>query len=59
MRQKPALLIKFLITCAYGEHFLVYRQVVRDQLEQQLAEFLAEEARRKAEEKESIQPLAS
>ena len=56
---RPSLLTKFLVTCAYGEHFMVYRQVVRNQLERQLAEFLADEERRKAEESESIQPLAS
>jgi radical SAM superfamily enzyme YgiQ (UPF0313 family) len=59
MQHKPALLTKFLITCAYGEHFLSYRQVVRDQLEQQLAEFLAEEEHFQLEANQSVQPLAS
>jgi hypothetical protein len=40
-RQKPRLLGKFIATCAYGEHFLEYRQVVRDQIEAQLRHYLA------------------
>jgi hypothetical protein len=27
--------------CAHNEHFLEYRQIVRDEIEAQLAEFLA------------------
>jgi hypothetical protein len=30
--------------CAHNEHFLEYRQIVRDEIEAQLAEFLADEA---------------
>jgi radical SAM superfamily enzyme YgiQ (UPF0313 family) len=40
-RHKPRLLGKFIATCAYGEHFLEYRQVVRDQIEAQLRHYLA------------------
>jgi radical SAM superfamily enzyme YgiQ (UPF0313 family) len=45
IRHKPLLWRRYLITCAYGEHFLEYRQLVRDQIESQLADFLAEEAK--------------
>jgi hypothetical protein len=30
--------------CAHNEHFLEYRQIVRDEIEAQLAEFLANES---------------
>jgi radical SAM superfamily enzyme YgiQ (UPF0313 family) len=42
-RHKPQLLGKFMATCAYGEHFLEYRQVVRDQIEGQLQAYLAQQ----------------
>jgi radical SAM superfamily enzyme YgiQ (UPF0313 family) len=48
-RHKPQLVTRFLITCAYSEHFTEYRHVVREQLEQQLADFLAEETQPSAE----------
>ncbi len=47
IRQKPKLFPKFILTCAYGEHFLEYRQIVRDQIELQLASYLAEVAQQK------------
>jgi radical SAM superfamily enzyme YgiQ (UPF0313 family) len=43
-RQKPQLLGKFILTCAYEEHFLEYRQIVRDRIEAQLQAYLAEKA---------------
>jgi hypothetical protein len=30
--------------CAHNEHFLEYRQIVRDEIEAQVAEFLASES---------------
>jgi radical SAM superfamily enzyme YgiQ (UPF0313 family) len=45
LRQKPQLLGKFIVTCAYGEHFLEYRQVVRTQIETQLQSYLDERDR--------------
>ncbi|NJR57396.1 MAG: DUF4070 domain-containing protein [Cyanobacteria bacterium CRU_2_1] len=57
MWHNPQHLGRYLVTCGYGEHFMEYRQIVREQIEQQLAEFLAEEARRKAEE--SVEAIAS
>jgi radical SAM superfamily enzyme YgiQ (UPF0313 family) len=33
----------YLTVCAHNEHFLAYRQIVRDEIEQQLAEFQCQE----------------
>lgn len=44
LRHNPRVWDHYLSICALNEHFLVYRQVVRDQLEAQLQKFLAEEA---------------
>jgi hypothetical protein len=33
----------YLTVCAHNEHFFVYRQIVRDEIEQQLAEFKRQE----------------
>jgi len=41
LNQNPAVLDHYLIVCAHNEHFLEYRQIVRNQIEAQLAEFLA------------------
>jgi radical SAM superfamily enzyme YgiQ (UPF0313 family) len=49
MRRNPAVWQHYLIVCAHNEHFLEYRQIVRDEIEAQLAEFKAEEARLEAE----------
>ncbi|HEY9662859.1 MAG TPA: DUF4070 domain-containing protein, partial [Allocoleopsis sp.] len=60
---KPSLLTKFVVTCAYGEHFLEYRQLVRDQIEKQLADYLEGEARLQAKaaqaKDEAIEAIAS
>jgi radical SAM superfamily enzyme YgiQ (UPF0313 family) len=45
-RQNPRVWQHYLSICALSEHFLEYRQIVRDQIESQLAEYLATEARR-------------
>lgn len=49
MRRNPAVWEHYLIVCAHNEHFIEYRQIVRDEIEAQLAEFKAEEARIQAE----------
>jgi radical SAM superfamily enzyme YgiQ (UPF0313 family) len=41
----------YLSTCAQIEHFLEYREIVKEQIEAQLAEFLDEEARSQAKSK--------
>ncbi|NEO44769.1 MAG: DUF4070 domain-containing protein [Moorea sp. SIO4A3] len=40
IQQKPKVVGSFFVVCAYAEHFLEYRQIVRDQIEAQLAEFM-------------------
>lgn len=44
-KQNPRALDHYLIVCAHNEHFLEYRDVVREQIEGQLVESLAQEAR--------------
>jgi radical SAM superfamily enzyme YgiQ (UPF0313 family) len=41
IRQNPSVSEQYLINCAHIEHFLEYRQIVRDELEAQLAKYLA------------------
>ncbi|MEB3358622.1 MAG: B12-binding domain-containing radical SAM protein [Synechococcales bacterium] len=47
MRHNPPVTIQYLTVCAHNEHFIEYRQIVRDEIEAQLQEFLAEEERLK------------
>lgn len=44
LKNNPAVWEHYLTVCAHNEHFLEYRQIVRDEIEAQLAEFLADEA---------------
>jgi radical SAM superfamily enzyme YgiQ (UPF0313 family) len=39
LKQNPAVAVEYLIVCAHYEHFREYRQIVRDEIERQLAEF--------------------
>ncbi|MBE9177888.1 DUF4070 domain-containing protein [Oculatella sp. LEGE 06141] len=61
IKHKPSLWTRFLVTCAYGEHFADYRYIVRDQLEKQLAHFLEQEATLQVAEtaNESVEVLAN
>ena len=43
-KNNPGVWEHYLTLCAHNEHFLEYRQIVRDQIEQQLAEFQIQEA---------------
>jgi radical SAM superfamily enzyme YgiQ (UPF0313 family) len=45
MQHNPGGVGSYLAVCAQIEHFLEYRQLVRDQIEAQLTDYLAEEAR--------------
>lgn len=38
--KNPAVVEQYVTVCAHNEHFLEYRDIVRDQIESQLAEFL-------------------
>ena len=61
-KRNPAVWEQYITVCAHNEHFLEYRQIVRDEIEAQLTEFLAaEEARLQSEvlEAKSTQPMRS
>jgi Domain of unknown function (DUF4070) len=45
IRQNPGVWDYYLTVCAHAEHFIEYRQLVREQIEAQLAEFQREEAK--------------
>ncbi|MGA7935918.1 MAG: DUF4070 domain-containing protein, partial [Kovacikia sp.] len=62
LRHNPAVWEHYLNVCALNEHFLEYRQIVRDQIEAQLAEYLENEAKLKVESKnveETLTAIAS
>ncbi|PIG92075.1 B12-binding domain-containing radical SAM protein [Gloeocapsopsis sp. IPPAS B-1203] len=59
IKNNPEVWDHYLAVCAHNEHFLEYRQIVRDELEAQLAEFLAREAEIQAETKIQQTALAS
>jgi hypothetical protein len=43
IKRNPAVWEHYLTVCAHNEHFLEYRQIVRDEIEAQLVEFLENE----------------
>ncbi len=60
LRHNPRVWDHYLSICAISEHFLEYRVIVRDQLESQLALYLAEEAKAaKAAPQEEVRAIAS
>jgi radical SAM superfamily enzyme YgiQ (UPF0313 family) len=48
LKHNPGVWDHYVTVCAHAEHFLEYRQIVRDQIEAQLAEFRTEQAEREA-----------
>ncbi len=42
IRQNPAVFEHYLTLCAHNEHFMEYREIVRDEIESQLKEFLSQ-----------------
>jgi radical SAM superfamily enzyme YgiQ (UPF0313 family) len=44
LKHNPGVWDHYVTVCAHAEHFIEYRQIVRDQIESQLAEFQAEQA---------------
>ncbi|NJO58620.1 MAG: DUF4070 domain-containing protein [Richelia sp. RM2_1_2] len=44
LKHNPAVLEHYLSSCAHNEHFLEYRQIVREQIESQLQDYLAQGA---------------
>ena len=59
IRRNPAVWEHYLIVCAHNEHFMEYRQIVRDEIEGQLAEFLAREAQLNQALSEKKAPMAA
>lgn len=55
-QHNPGVWTHYLTVCAHAEHFIEFRQLVRDQIEAQLAEFYAEE---KQSKQESIKEIAT
>jgi hypothetical protein len=49
----------YLGVCAQIEHFLEYRQIVKEQIEAQLAEFLAQDAKLKQVSEDVRTPVLS
>ncbi|MFO8041286.1 MAG: B12-binding domain-containing radical SAM protein [Sodalinema sp.] len=45
-RHNPGGISSYLSVCAQAEHFLEYRQIVKDEIEAQLADYLAQEERK-------------
>ncbi len=45
IKNNPGVWEQYLTLCAHNEHFLEYRQIVKDQIESQLQEFLAEKSK--------------
>ncbi|UKO98817.1 B12-binding domain-containing radical SAM protein [Nostoc sp. UHCC 0870] len=44
LKHNPGVVEHYISACAHNEHFLEYRQIVRDEIEKQLAEYLAQGA---------------
>ncbi len=49
LRHNPSVFVPYMSNCALSEHFLEYRQTVRDEIEAQLAEYLAAESKFQAQ----------
>lgn len=45
IRHNPGVFESYLTNCAHLEHFIEYRQIVRDQIEAQVAEYLADKVK--------------
>jgi len=48
LKRNPGVWDHYVTVCAHAEHFIEYRQIVRDQIEEQLAEYNADQARQMA-----------
>jgi radical SAM superfamily enzyme YgiQ (UPF0313 family) len=49
LRHNPSVFVPYMSNCALSEHFLEYRQAVRDEIEAQLTEYLATKAKSQAQ----------
>jgi radical SAM superfamily enzyme YgiQ (UPF0313 family) len=63
IKNNPGVWDHYITVCAHNEHFLWYRQIVRDQIEAQLAEFKVQEAKLQADKAEvtstSVEAIAN
>jgi len=60
IKNNPAVWEHYLTVCAHNEHFMEYRQIVRDEIEAQLVEYLAPLTKQKTEVSEvKIKPEES
>lgn len=60
LKHNPAVWDHYITVCAHAEHFIEYRQIVRDQIAAQLEEFKVEQAQRDAEaETRRVEAIAS
>jgi hypothetical protein len=51
LKHNPGVFERYLSTCAHIEHFQEYRQIVREQIEAQLAQYLAQSVEKPSEAK--------
>ncbi|MCU0569366.1 MAG: DUF4070 domain-containing protein [Oculatellaceae cyanobacterium Prado106] len=58
LRHNPSVFAHYLAVCAHNEHFMEYRQIVRDQIEGQLQEFLTQEAQIQQQAKPKVEAAA-
>jgi hypothetical protein len=54
IRHNPGVFDHYLSVCAHNEHFMEYRQIVKDEIEGQLQEFLAQEDQGKGAESQVL-----
>jgi radical SAM superfamily enzyme YgiQ (UPF0313 family) len=59
IKNNPAVWEHYLTVCAHNEHFFAYRQLVQDEVEAQLNEFLVREAQRQAQPSEAKDPATA
>jgi radical SAM superfamily enzyme YgiQ (UPF0313 family) len=58
LKHNPRVLEQYVSTCAHIEHFMEYRQIVRDEIESQLAAYLAQGAEKPyVPEKEKVEAV--
>ncbi|WP_199248209.1 B12-binding domain-containing radical SAM protein [[Phormidium] sp. ETS-05] len=58
LRHNPQVFSYYIVVCAHNEHFLEYRQIVRDEIQAQLADYLASKTAGVVVEDKEIQSAA-
>lgn len=59
IKRNPAVWEHYLTVCAHNEHFLEYRQIVRDEIEGQLAEFSAQDTQLQTQSNEVSEAIVN